>query len=288
MSADDTGATADGWAMSADYSAGGVVVYERAASRRYNDEESPSAETQWIVTGAVSYAHAYASLWAELPNVFTFPSLRQALLDGVYAEEMRDDEFFTFRASYASHPKPTAGETEFEFDVSAQTERIYQSLATAAYAPSGKTAPNFGGAIGLADGQPSGTEPLTAFSTFMVTKYWTPNEITQAYQLALESLVGAVNSAVFYGRAAGTVRFLGSRGRQSGDKFPITYQFGFRPSVSSFVIDQITVPSAGGWEIIDPYYEWSADATAKKAVRRARAVYVHRIHPLANLSGLGI
>jgi hypothetical protein len=140
----------------------------------------------------------------------------------------------------------------------------------------------------VADGQPQGVEPLSAFSTFSVTKHWALASVDQTLQLAIEALVGHVCNATFAGRAAGTVRFLGARGRRAGDRFPVSYNFGFRPNVSSFTVDAITVTSANGWDIIDTYYEWQADGTAKKAVRRPRAVYVHLIHPLSAFTGLGL
>lgn len=265
-----------------------AVAYELAASRVISDTESPSAQTVWQVVGATDYATAAAALAAVVPTSFTFPDSRVALINGAVARELRDDEFWIFDVSYAAQPRPTFDETEYEFDVSAQTERIYQSISTTAFNPSGKTTPNFGGAIGLVDGQPQGVEPLSPFSTFAVTKHWAVASVTQAYQLTLEGLVGAVSSGLFAGRAAGTVRFLGARGRRNGDKFPISYSFGFRPNVASFVVDAITVTSANGWDIIDPYYEFYGDATAKKATRRARCVYVHRVHPLASFAGLGL
>lgn len=256
--------------------------------RQINDEESPSAETRWQVVGATSYANAYAALAAVIPTSFTFPSSRVAFLNGLFAEELLEDEVWNFRATYAAQEAPTFDDEEYSFDVSAPSDRIYQSLQTTAFNPAGKSTPNFGGAIGLADGQPQGAQPLTPFSTFAVTKHWPVAAVTQAYQLVIESLIGSVSSTTFNGRAAGTVRFLGCSGRRSGDKFPISYEFGFRPNVSAFTVDQITVTSANGWDIIDPFYEWQSDTTAKKPVRRPRTVFVHRIHPLANWAGLGL
>ena len=263
-------------------------AYELAVRRLINDEESPSAETVWQVSGATSYADARAALDAVLPTTFTFPSTAVAYLNGLAARELLDDEFWEFTVSYVSQPKPAEDDTEYEFEVSASTERIFQSLATTAYNPSGKTTPNFGAAIGLSEGVPQGVEPLSAQSTFSVTKHWGIGAIDETYQIAIEALVGHVCNATFASRAAGSVRLLGVRGRRSGDKFPITYQFGVRQNESSLTVDGITVTTRKGWEILDTYYEWQVDATAKKRVKRPRCVYVHRIHPESSFSGLGI
>lgn len=264
-------------------------AFELAANRRYDDGENPSAEREWMVVGATGYANAYATLDAAIPGSITLPSGAIVYADGFEALEVQDEEAaMRFRVRYSSQPKPAANETEFEFDVSAPTQTVFQGLAVTAFAPSGKTAPNFGGAIGVQDGIPRGAQPLSAFSTFSITKHWPVASVNQAYQLTIESLIGSVCNATFNGRAAGTVRLLGVRGRQSGNKFPISYEFGFRPNVSSFAVDAITVTSANGWDIIDPYYEPQVDTTNKKLVRRARAVYVHRIHPLVSWAGLSL
>jgi hypothetical protein len=263
-----------------------AVAWERSASRKIIDEESPSAETVWIVTGASSYANARTALDAALPTSFTFPSSRVAYLNNIEAIEQRDDEFYEFLIRYESQAKPTFGDIEYELDVSAPTGRVYQSLATVGYVASG-TAPDFGGAIGVRpNGPPTGAELPTPFSTFSLTKHWAVASITDAYQTTLHNLVGTVNNATFYGRAAGTVKLLGISGRQNGDKFPITYEFGFRPNQGSQTINGITVTSVPGWEIMDILSEAQTDQ--EKLVWPPVAVYVHRCHVLDGWTGLAL
>lgn len=265
-----------------------AFAYEISASRQIDDSENPSAQTSWQVIGATDYADARATLDGVLPATFTFPSSRVAYLDSIEALELRDDEFWRFAIGYRADPRPAPNDEEYSFDVSAPSERVFQSLATVAFNPSGKTAPNFGGAIGVADGQPQGKEILAPYSTFSITKNWPRAVITEAYQIGVEALIGGVSSGVFRSRPIGTVRFLGCRGQRSGDKFPISYEFGFRPNIAGLTIDGITVTAANGWDIIDPYYEQYADVTAKKLTYRPRCVYVHRVHPLVSLTGLGL
>lgn len=262
-------------------------AWELPESRRISDEESPSAETRWVVRGAADEVDALNTLKSVVPTSFSFPDSRVAYLAGIELEEA-PPEFHLAACKYEPYQPPSFDDVEYEFQVSARTERIYQSLQTTPYAPAGKQAPNLGGAIGFDGETVQGVDPLTAYSTFQLTKHWKVADIDQAYQLTLEGLVGAVNNAIFYGRAAGTVKFLGASGRINGDKFPIAYQFGFRPNISNLTIDQITVTSANGWDVIDVLYEFQADTTAKKRVQRPRAVYVHRIDPLASFSGLGL
>jgi hypothetical protein len=266
-----------------------VSAYELAGRREINDEENPSANTVWQVSGATSYANARATLDAVLPTRFTFPSGKIAYLDAIAAIELRDDEFFEFAIAYRSQPTPQENQTEYEFDVSAPNEPLIQAISTTAYAPPGRRAPEFGGAIGVqTSGAVQGRQQLTPASTFSITKYWPFAAVTLAYQATIESIVGHVNSGQFAGRADGTVKFMGARGRRSGDKFPISYQFGFRSNSAPFRFDRINVPSIRGWELFDVLYALEADTDAKRLVSRPAAVYVHQIAPYSAFSVLGL
>lgn len=266
-------------------------AYELTARRQIDDSESPSAATAWQVIGATDYADARSALDAVLPTSFTFPSSRVAYIDSVNATELLEDEFWEFAIGYRSQAKPTFNETEFEFDVAADNETIYQSLATQGYARPGNTVPNFNSAIGIGqgDGPPRGISPLNPASTFTITKHWAVASVTQAYQQVIENLVGKVCNATFQGRPAGTVRLLGVNGRQSGDKFPIAYQFGYRPNRTNVLYpNAITVASIKGWEVTDVYYERIFDSASHVIGFQPRAVYVHRIHEETSFAGLNI
>ena len=264
-------------------------AYELVARRDFKDNEKPSARTVWQVKGATSYANARAALDAALPTTFTFPSTAVAYLSDIDATELLEDSFFEFSIGYQSQVRePAANTEEFEFDIPALDERVYRAISTSSYAPAGETAPDFGGAIGVRYGtmQPQGVTPLKAKSTFSITKHWTLSAVDTAFQAALEDLVGSINSSIFNGRAIGTVRFLGARGRQNGNKFPIQYLFGYRPSAASYTLNGISVAASYGWDVHDTYYRPEPDTTAKQPVWKPAAVYVHRIHTPANLGSL--
>lgn len=264
-------------------------AYEIAASRQINDSETPSAETTWHVIGATSYANARAALDLVVPTTFTFPSTAVAYLDRIDAKELQDEEtHWEFTLSYNSQPEPEADEEEFEFDIPAANDRIYRAFSTSSYAPASKSAPDFGGAIGVqfGGGQPQGVSPYQPKSTFSITYYWPLSAVDTAFQAALEAAVGSINSATFNGRAAGTVRFLGARGRRSGNKFPISYEFGFRPANGAYTLNGISVAASYGWDVHDIYYAPEPDTTAKQPVWKPRAVYVHRIHATTDLNSL--
>jgi hypothetical protein len=264
-----------------------ISAWEQAESRTINDGENPTAETRWLITGTSDDNAALVYLYGILPTVYTFPSGKQAVLNSVSLDETGTDSWVA-RPKYSVYEVPKTDDVDYEFDISVQMERITQSLQTQAYAPSGKQAPNFGGAIGVDGDRIEGIDaPFPKFS-FSVTKYWDAAAVTQAYQIQVAELAGRTNAAPFYGLPAGSVMFKGARGRQSGDKFPISYQFEFAKPESGISIDEITVPSKKGWEYLDVYYETQVDEDAKKKVRRARAVYVHTITNESNFALLGI
>lgn len=265
-----------------------ATAFELAAVRRYDDSENPSAEREWMVVGSANYSEAYSAVDAAAPATITLPSGKVVAIDSFTVQELRDEEgAMKFVLRYVAQPRPAANEEEYEFDMSAPTERVFYSLATTAVAPAGKTAPNFGGAIGVQNGVPQGIEPYQPLATFRITKHWPTSIVNQAFQVATLSYVGTCNDVNFRGMAAGSLRVMGVRGRRNGDKFPVSYEFGWRPNIIEASINGMTV-SADGWQIIDPYYETLADTTAKKLVQRARAVYVHRIHRRDTWAFLGL
>jgi hypothetical protein len=265
-----------------------MTAYELATRRVFNDSENPDAQTVWQVDNASNYQNARAQLDAALPTAFQFPSGRVAYLDQIAATELRDNEFFEFAIVYRSQPLPTFGELEYEFDVSADDETVFQSLATASYIPVGeRPAPNFDQGIGVPT--ITGAVPLKPVSVFRVTKHWAAIEITTAVQYAIEQAIGKTNTDTFFDRPPGTVRFLGARGRRSGDKFPISYEFGFRPNRTSVTFGNLTLGTVNGFNLIDPLYIETSDPSARRLTRKLRAVYVHRIHRETSLaSALGI
>jgi len=159
-----------------------ATAWEIDGTRRWQDTESPSAQTRWAVSGAASYLDAVAALAAApVPSTFTFPSGRVAFLNGFpQVEEVGPSgNLLIFNVEYTAQTDPEFNETDYEFERSATNEIISQAIATRKFGPPGKPAPEYGGAVGLqADGSRTGAELPTAYSTFNITKHWPVSSMT--------------------------------------------------------------------------------------------------------------
>ena len=186
-------------------------------------------------------------------------------------------------------PKET-GDSSFSFDTGGGTQHITQSLATvASYAPPGKTAPNFKGAIGVGDGSVDGVDIAVPVYNFSETHYLDVATVDTAYKLTLFNLTGAVNSLAFKGFAIGEVLFQGASGSlRQHDQWEITYKFAASANATGLTVGDITGISKGGWEYLWVRYQEEDDTAAKALARRPVAAYVEQVHPLADLNQLGI
>lgn len=262
---------------------------ELANMRRYgNSQSSASFESKWAVFDAVDYADASTTLAAVLPTTFTFPDGRIVYLNDVPGEEYNNETFWIFSASYVLRTDPVQNQQDLEFEVSASSERYYQAIDTTPYVAAGDTAPDFGGAIGVSTSPPAGMEPLVPESTFSITRYWATSEITPAYRQYLADQAGLVNSAIYQDYAAGALKFMGARGQQQDDKFPITYNFGIRSNQPSKTVGPINVGTKKGWWMEDTLYKPKLDVASGRVVQFPVAVYLHQVDRESTFGGLGL
>lgn len=264
---------------------------EKFASRVINDSESPTAETVWLLFDYADEVAAYAGLIAApLPSTYTFPSGRVASLKSISIRDVSNN-MWEANVSYDVHIPKVLDQVDYEFEAGSQQVTLTHALATTAYTGGGRTAPDFKQGINVsADGKIQGIAVDRPQFTFQLTKYWDPADVTAAYQLTVAGLVGKVNDATFPsgGLPAGSVKFLGARGRLAGNKFPITYRFEFSPNETGLTVADITGINRKGWQYLDIYRRTISDASAKKKVEVPHSVYVHTVYPEADFSALGL
>lgn len=268
---------------------------EKYAARIISDSEAPSAETTWHVFGAADEIEAYAALAAApIPALYTFPSGKIAYLANVQIKDVYEstrEQDLTHEAtlSYSYKAPITAGDIEYEFEVAAQSVTLTHAIDTTAYTGGGRTAPNFNKGINISpDGKIQGISVERAQFSFQVTKHWPAASVTQAYQIVLANLASRVNNASFYGLPAGSVKFLGARGRLSGDKFPITYRFEYSPNETGVTVGDITGIARQGWQYLDVYRRTISDDTAKKKTEVPHSVYIHKVFEDGDFSLIGL
>ncbi len=199
----------------------------------------------------------------------------------------------TARYGFNDQTPPDTGESTFSFDTSGGTQHVTQSLTTvASYAPAGKTAPDFAGAIGATRDNVQGVDITVPVYSFGETHYLSPASVTQSYKLALFNATGKVNDDIFRGFAAGEVLFLGATGTRRGtgleDDWEITFRFAASKNRASITIGEITGIAKKGWEYMWVRYADVEDTVAKVLVKRPMAVYVEQVYEFTDFGLLGI
>ena len=177
---------------------------------------------------------------------------------------------------------------DFAFDLTAQTEKIYQSLATVSRTKrGGGQAPDTKGAIGIsADGEVKGCDKFMPHLEWATSKTFT--SITMDYLRQLSELVGTTNNAPFYGYATNTNMFMGASGNTKDvGKCVVTFKFAYKKNRTSIPIcDGLTVPAKKGWEYLWVAYKNVEDQM--QLTQQPDAAYVEKIYEEANYGGMGI
>lgn len=268
---------------------------ERFAKRSVVDSENPSAETIWSVWVDAEHptiadeSEAYAIVAPLIPTTYTFPSGKIAVLQSVNVTDI-DERSWDFKLSYARLQRKEENYIEYEFDIGLQEVTLTHALDTTPFTGGGRTAPDFKKGVNISsDGKVQGVSVGQPSFTFSVTKYWPIAAITRAYQLQVKSLAGKFNSADFYGLPAGSVKFMGARGKPSGQKWPVTYRFEHSENETGLTVGDITGINRKGWQYLDVYRRVIGDSSSKKKIEVPHSVYVHTLAPgEGNFSILGI
>jgi len=266
-----------------------ILVEEKFDSRSLTTGNNATAELTYLVSGTDDDIAAKAALAA------TAPGGHDGLVrDSVQVEYYAEDRWvgtahYQKQENQQSEP-PETGDSVYSFDTGGGTQHITQSRENVGkYAPPGKTAPDFKGAIGVTHDSVEGVDITTPVYNFAETHYIANEAVTGAYKAALFNLTGKVNNGGFRGFAAGEVLFLGASGsvRGAGD-WEITYRFAASPNRANFTVGDITVTSKKGWEYMWVRYADAEDAAAKALVKKPIAVYIEKVYPDGDFSGLGI
>lgn len=187
--------------------------------------------------------------------------------------------------------QPLSAEDSLEFDTSGGNQHITQSLVTlGSYAPTGKTAPDYNGAIGVTKDAIIGVDIEVGSFNFSETHHFA--EISPAYKGALFQASKKVNTQPFRGFAAGEVRFLGASGKlrdmSSDTPWELTYRFAAQENATDIQIGNITGIVKGGWDYLWVSYADQDDAPSKSMIKVPVAVYVEQVYQTIDFAILGI
>lgn len=239
-------------------------------------------------TAALSYARLNA------------PSMSGMELDTIEIDERVAKDIWKVRIVYQvgeeeSTTDPSEeGETDnssFAFETGGGTMHLNQSLQTVGKFP--EDAPDFSGAIAVDnDGNVNGVDVTMPVLNFTETHTFESTKVTNQYKKTVASLTGSVNNSAFRGFEAGEVLFLGASGskqsKSSKAKWEITFRFAVSPNKSSLSVGGIAVSSKKGWDYLWARYGSEESEDKKSIIKKPTSVYVEKVYPDGDFSGLGI
>ena len=272
-----------------------ATISESYLSRSFTVGQQAVRELVFDIQGAADDVAAQAIINATAPNTYL-----GFFLDSVNADPIDGNGIWK---GYARYTKLQL-DNEYTFDTGGGTQRITQSLGTIAkYAPSGETAPDFMGAIGVSQDRVEGVDITVPQYQFTETHYFTQTDVTSAYKYAIFQLTGKMNNAPFRNFAAGEVLFLGAAGSvRSDENWSITFRFACSPNATGLSIggtipedyyyDEEDVSISGidkiGWDYMWVRYEDFEDDAAFVLVKQPTAVYIERVYHPGDFSTLNI
>ena len=276
-----------------------ILLTENVDSREWKQGSRPSVTLHYILDGTADDLLARNTLLASTPLSYDGLLRDEVALEPIFADTVTDTGKWQCSVRYISPGQrpPQTGDSIFSFDTAGGVQHITQSRATiASYAPAGKTAPNFQGAIGVTHDDVEGVDVTVPVYQFAETHYLPDAQVTEAYKGTLFHLTGKVNNASFRGLAAGECLFLGASGAKrgegasgaSGGDWEITFRFAGSPNVTGLTVGPITGIAKLGWEYLWVRYEDAEDEAAKALVKRPIAAYVEKVYELADFTLLGI
>jgi hypothetical protein len=177
----------------------------------------------------------------------------------------------------------------FSFSTTGGTQHITQSRETVgSYAPAGKTAPNFKGAIGVSGDTIAGTDIFLPVFGFKVTHYLTPQQMTTDFVRHLYTSTGKVNSdkvtfnvdGLTFELEPGELLSLGAEGckRLKYGDWELTQDWAASQNVENMTIGPVEGITKRGFDYLWVAYDSDVDPNAKRRVQTPIGVYVERLY----------
>ena len=263
------------------------TLTEKLDSRKWNTGENASVEMVYILTGTSDDLTAKTLIENSTAETYNGLTRQSINLEPEWVDTASGDGQWVATVRYGVKPPPEVGESSFSFDTGGGTQHITQAISTIGnYAPPGKTAPDFGGAIGVTHDNVEGVDITVPVYNFSETHYIADENVNKAAYFAL---TGKTNNAAWKGFAAGECLFLGASGSKRGaDDWEITFRFAASPNRTNIVVGDITVPGKKGWEYMWVRYADAEDAAAKAIVKKPRSAHVQKVYEEGDYAGLGI
>ena len=260
------------------------IAKERFKSRdgTVDFQAGSTSESQWVVY-ADNDLDARIAIVEQIPAINSFGQVVQK-----YGVEEVGGGIWYATIYYGFRQPRKTGSSLFGFDTGGGQQLITNSLSTQGkFAPSGKTAPDCKGAIGVTKDSVEGVNITVPTFNWNTTFYMDARLVTQAYILGLFACTGCKNGAAFKGFNPAECLFLGCTGsmRDQGD-YELNFKFSSSPNLQNITIGEITVNTKRGWDYLWIKYQDSTDQSI--LIKKPIAAYVEEVYPDADFSQLGI
>ena len=260
-----------------------ITVSEKYGSPKVSKGENGSATRNYIIMGTTSEDDALNALASGSPAIYYYMPRKNF---GVRAIA---NDIWEGTARYgADAPDVSSGQFTTSFDTSGGTVHVTQSRVNKGnYAPTGKTAPDFKGAIGVTKSEVQGVDITVPAFSFSETHY-IANADSKA--LVYRDLTGCVNAQAFRGFADGEVLLMGVIGELDTDTgmYRVQFKFTAGDNVVDLNVGDINVNSKRAHEYMWVRYEQAEDTTAKTLVQHPASIHVEEVYPAGDFSLLGI
>jgi len=272
-----------------------ITVEELPDSRQWTTGANLSVTFSYQVRGTASDIEAKNAMLGEAPSSYQYLARQSSQIEPVVMDANNADACIWkgtvryARASQDSEP-PETGDSAFSFDTGGGTQHITQSISTVnKYAPAGKTAPDFKGAVGVTHDSVEGVDITVPVYNFSETHYLADSVVTADYRGKLFRLTGKVNGGSWHGFDAGEALFLGAAGsKRSDEDWEVTFRFAASPNKTGLTVGTITAIDKKGWQYMWVRYADAEDATAKAIVKKPVAVYIEKVYEDGDFSDLRI
>jgi len=265
------------------------TLTEKIDSREWTTGEKPTVTMHYTLDGTPDDLTAKTLLLNSTPTEYDGLVRDDCSLEPIFVDTAMGKGKWDCRVRYVApeDKEPEVGESSFSFDTGGGTQHITQSIQTiGSYAPPGKTAPDFKGAVGVTHDNVEGVDITVPVYNFSETHYIDDGDVNKAAYFAL---TGKTNNAAWKGFAAGEVLFLGASGSKRGsDDWEIAFRFAASPNKTGLTVGDIVGIDKKGWEYMWVRYADAEDATAKAIVKKPVAVYVEKVYEDGDFSTLGI
>lgn len=257
-----------------------IVVHKDFEAEGFAGRDLAELPVKYWVKGTDDYIEARAELIAQADRVY----------DGLVADKWHvirvGPQTFEGMVIYVA---PPVDEWEFNFEIATEQVLFTQALQNVGnYAPTGQTAPDFKGSIGVTRDGIQGTQVPISTYAWSETHYFDRGFVDDSYRAALAGLAGRMNAATFRRFPRGEVIFDGATGAlsRSSPQWQVNFKFRQSANATNLVIGNITVASKLGWDYLWVHYVEFPDLSAGRLVKIPGSAHVDRVINFGNFDAM--